>query len=200
MLPLIPDVVLGEPTHAVEVAQTEVAVRDEGEAIDATVSFALSTHSPTWVETDIPLAVPPGGQVYALVIEHPNETFHSSAEPIELAHDYFTTARLLPRDPETGRPRDPALLEQTDHGLVLHVFPISHDVPTTIRLFVRWPHNDGELHRRNWMAEDPAPHVPVDGKTALYAGPRIDPPGAHRHRGHIAEVPEPNLVFLERKR
>ena len=196
----IPDLVLGEPSHGAKRQLVSVAVQENADTIDLTVTLALATDSPTWIETELPITLPPGGIVSALAIDTQWQTFVSRSEPVETARAHFEAAHRLPIDVFTGRPRDPALLEQTEGGLLLHVFPVAHDHPTTIRLYVTWPRSDGESIRRDWMSEDPTPRKPLDGQTALYAGPIVQLPAPgepHHPHGHVALVPEPNLERLD---
>lgn len=201
MTALLALIALGTPTHGVTASQ-EVATAEHADSIDATITLSLATDSKTWVETELPVTLPPGAQVYALAIETSWQTFVSRSEPVDDARAHFAAVHNLPYDSLTGRPRDPALLEQTDRGLVLHVFPVAREHPTVVRIYASWP-RDGEPVRRDWMSEDPTPRHPLDAQTALYAGPIIQlpvPGEQHEPHRHVALVPDVEFERLQRRR
>src|SRR5437588_644501 len=119
MWTIVAAALLGEPSHGVKAHVVTEAAQEHAETTDVIITLALATESPTWVETELPVTLPPGAAVQALSIDTQWNTFVSRSEPVEIARAHFAAAHTLPLDALTGRPHDPALLEQTESGLVL---------------------------------------------------------------------------------
>jgi len=174
-----PELVLSPPTDGARLDHVRVDVELEPDAIEATLTLDLATASKDWVATQVAIAVPPGTVATALTLDSEGKTLRGRPLRIEAAHDAYDQALLIKRDP--------ALLEQTDSGLLLHVFPIARDTPASVRIFLRLPRLAGLRVRAGdapvelveargetvpaWMTEDHSVRYPVSPHVALFAAP-----------------------------
>lgn len=139
-----------------------------------TITLVVSTTEVRPTKVDVPIHIEAGMRVTGMSVQIGNEW-------TDVAH--FTAASRGKEvfDAVVRHGNDPALLEATDAGLVLHVFPLVANVDAHVTLTLE-PDASAD-----WMTSDP---LAVGPELSLYAGPLL-----RRHREF--QMARPGILRVE---